>query len=186
MCLGGIHQHLMNDTVRSAITKMHEEIRTAVNPPAANMIKMEHNKLLQNEAQIWAERCKMTHDREDLRFLADRFNVGQNIAVTGPVLNWTEVFERWESEKTMFTYNGSNSVSTVGNYTQMIWAETFLFGCGVSKCGTNYFYVCNYAPGMNVTELSTPYISSGSWCDSCKTHCDNVTSKQCGKLKFIF
>lgn len=187
MCLGGIHQHLMNDTVRHELSNLHETLRTNVNPPAADMIRMEHSKLLEKEAQIWAEQCKLAHDKDELRFLADRYTVGQNIAVGSSVLNWTRVLEDWGNEKTKFKYGGPNNVLAVRNYAQIIWAKSYLFGCGVSKCGSKYFYVCNYAPSMNVSEISTPYTTSASstWCDSCPGRCDNVTARLCdcrGKL----
>ncbi|KAL4224526.1 Cysteine-rich secretory protein 3 [Mactra antiquata] len=188
MCSGTIRQRNIHDKDRDEIEQLHNTIRSSVSPPAANMMKLEFSQLLEKEAQLWAELCTMSHDQNDLRFLPNRFSVGQNIAIGGPTLNWTDVILNiWGQEKTQFTYGGPNNVSMVKNYTQMVWANTFLFGCGVSKCGVNYFYVCNYASSMDETNIDKPYINSttGRSCDSCMAHCDNVTSTLCdclGKL----
>ncbi|XP_053384734.1 cysteine-rich secretory protein 3-like [Mercenaria mercenaria] len=180
MCSGGISQHLMNDTARKLIEDLHNDLRSSVYPPAANMMLMQYNKVLEKEAQIWAEQCQSSHDKPELRFLAGRFSVGQNIAYSS-VYNWTNAFEQWKGENGSFKYGGPNNISAVRNLVQMMNAETSLLGCGVSKCGSNYSYVCNYAPLMNDSNVDTPYLKSASdnWCDSCSSSCDNVTSHLC-------
>lgn len=178
MCLGGIKQTLVTKTDRTLLQDLHNDLRANVFPPAANMMIMQYSQPLEKEAQIWAEQCKMSHDQPDLRFLPGRYAVGQNIARSS-VYNWTSVFQQWKGENGSFTYGGPNNATDVKNLVQMITAETSLLGCGASKCGSEYFFVCNYGPVTYDSDANKPYIESNKWCESCPKTCDNVTSHLC-------
>ncbi|KAK6030245.1 hypothetical protein OSTOST_03629 [Ostertagia ostertagi] len=54
-------------------------------------------------------------------------------------------------------------------FTQMAWATTKQFGCGVKLCGSNYVVVCRYSPRGNIP-LSNIY-NVGTKCTACPNSC---------------
>ncbi|KAK0086762.1 hypothetical protein PV326_005448, partial [Microctonus aethiopoides] len=109
-------------------------------------------------AQQWANSCAESHDTSrDIR----RFAVGQNIASAwttkppGPYEaspNWRRQIAGWFSE---VQYYRSGYSRTTGHYTQLVWGDTYLLGCGYSfyydpARGYIKNYVCNYGPSGNL------------------------------------
>ncbi|XP_034939193.1 scoloptoxin SSD976-like [Chelonus insularis] len=127
-------------------------------PHAANMREMIWDDELATTAQRWAETCAEFHDSS--RHVR-RFIVGQNIARTwtsrplGPydsAPNWRRQISGWFSE-VQFYHGGYHP--TTGHYTQVVWANTFLIGCGYTYFydparGYTKNYVCNYGPSGNI------------------------------------
>ncbi|BES97986.1 SCP [Nesidiocoris tenuis] len=154
------------------IVDLHNRLRQAVaigkvpgQSPATNMLEMAWDEELAQQAQNWANRCSFQHDSNSARRVS-RFSVGQNLATTwtwphptaiGHQPDFDTQIKLWFNE--VYQYTGSFSHST-GHYTQMIWSDTYLIGCGYSYYlqGTRYtkLYVCNYGPGGNVRG-SKPY-----------------------------
>ncbi|KAK3608483.1 hypothetical protein CHS0354_010330 [Potamilus streckersoni] len=160
--------HLLNQTVQNLIVDRHNRYRQEVSPPASNM-----RKLLADIAQRWADNCKLKHDEPSQRIIPGKFQVGQNIATSGTSISWSDVIDLWKNESFKFTYGNHVQLLQVGHYTQLIWATTGLLGCGQSKCGGTYFFVCNYGPGGNNGDISTPYIKGQSSCNGqqqCQSH----------------
>ena len=61
---------------------------------------------------------------------------------------------------------------SVGHYTQLVWADTYLVGCAAvrwyrdsSKTQTDIFYVCNYGPTGNYENV--PLYQIGEACSAC-------------------
>ncbi len=56
-----------------------------------------------------------------------------------------------------------------GHYTQLVWAESSLLGCGQITYDqdrfVNQFVVCNYGPAGNV--IGSPIYTEGSACSLC-------------------
>lgn len=122
-------------------------------PGAANMMEMMWDDELAAMAQRWADRCSESHDSQrNVR----RFTVGQNIGYSrttkspGPYddePNWRRRINSW--------FNEVHSNQRIGHYTQLVWGDTFLLGCGYSfyndpARGYTKNYVCNYGPTGNV------------------------------------
>ncbi|KAH3882416.1 hypothetical protein DPMN_006354, partial [Dreissena polymorpha] len=146
MCLPYSGHTPLNESQRENITSIHNRLRGNVSPTSADMLKMAYSKDLETEAQIWAEQCIQGHDSNDHRFQPGMFVVGQNLAVNGAEMSWSEVIQLWYDEVKDFTYDGQNEFGRVGHYTQVVWAQTALVGCGAARCGSKYHYVCNYGP----------------------------------------
>jgi hypothetical protein len=68
--------------------------------------------------------------------------------------------------------------SATGHYTQVVWADTYLVGCGFTAFNNSdgwyrKFYACNYGPGGNY--LNGIMYKTGTACSQCPagTICDN-------------
>ncbi|XP_063585060.1 venom allergen 5-like [Penaeus indicus] len=133
-------------------------------PPALNMRAMEWDDELAAVAQRWADQCMPGHDRSRN---VPRFTVGQNVAAAwtfdrdlGDTPDFATQVEAWFNEVNQYGFPKGNVDpfrfnKATGHYTQMVWAETHLVGCGYAyykdpSRGYTKIYVCNYAPGGNV------------------------------------
>ncbi|KAK0159064.1 hypothetical protein PV328_009991 [Microctonus aethiopoides] len=123
------------------------------------MMEMVWDDELAATAQQWANSCAESHDTSrDIR----RFAVGQNIASAwttkppGPYEaspNWRRQIAGWFSE---VQYYRSGYSRTTGHYTQLVWGDTYLLGCGYSfyydpARGYIKNYVCNYVEICSAT-----------------------------------
>jgi len=153
---------------KQIIVDLHNRLRQSValgqvngQPPAANMLQMSWDEELARQAQNWADRCTFQHDSNSGRRVS-RFPVGQNLATTwtsprpdtlGANPDFGTQINNWFNEVYRFGYQGSFTHSS-GHYSQVIWGDTYLVGCGYSYYlqGNKYtkLYVCNYGPGGNV------------------------------------
>ncbi len=103
---------------------------------------------LASEAQKWANKlakrsCKMKHSKSEH---------GENLFWTTAAATPEAVVDDWASEKKY--YRGgkikSSKVSKYGHYTQMVWYNTKLVGCGMAICKKGHqIWVCNYYPAGN-------------------------------------
>ncbi|KAF4518897.1 hypothetical protein B566_EDAN015289 [Ephemera danica] len=101
--------------------------------------------------------------------LIPRFPVGQNVATTwtfenpspaGPSPEFRRQVEAWFGEVMQWRLTRSDVEhfhfsERTGHYTQLVWSDTYLVGCGYSyfkdpQRGYTKLYVCNYGPGGNV------------------------------------
>ncbi|KAJ8322395.1 hypothetical protein KUTeg_000055 [Tegillarca granosa] len=94
-------------------------------------------------------------------------------------VTWDQPINAWHSEVSDFTFGGSNNLGQVGHYTQVVWAKSTKIGCGYAKCGSVYYYVCNYSPPGNL-DINNPY-TNGSSCSQCSSNCNNNLC-DCGGL----
>ena len=114
-------------------------------------------------AQRWADQCQFGHDTNQKKL--DGTSVGQNVAWSSssnePSLQDSVVAEvqGWYDEvhnpgfgsypESPFSFD-----SGTGHYTQLVWADTELVGCGmIYKRGSGGYEVttvCNYATAGNV------------------------------------
>ncbi len=136
-------------------------------PPASNMNQLTWSAELAKIAQRWADQCPTYHDR-NRRSPQFRHQPGQNIAyswssVNKPqwefeqkIQNWYDEFENFPVENVRrFSSQGANG--TIGHFTQLIWAETYLVGCGAIYHNDEAFpkhpykkiLICNYYPPGN-------------------------------------
>lgn len=154
---------------KKVILERHNTMRQSValgqiggQPPASNMMEMKWDDELANRAQWWASSCHS--ERHDKGRHNSRFPVGQNIATTWttkPPSSYADIdsdfpdaIYKWFNEYKFFNFGGIGRGKT-GHYTQMLWAETNLIGCGFAfyydpSKGYTKNYVCNYGPGGNV------------------------------------
>ncbi|XP_076756623.1 venom allergen 5 [Xylocopa sonorina] len=166
---------------KQTILDEHNRLRQLVSlgqirgqPSAANMREITWDDELATKAQNWANRCGETHDSRSERDVR-RFAVGQNCALWwisrqepyNDQPNWRRIINDWFSEVQHYT---GRITKTTGHYTQLVWADTYLVGCGYSfyydpARGYVRNYVCNYGPGGNVVGFQL-YQSGQPACDS--------------------
>ncbi|XP_058811260.1 scoloptoxin SSD558 [Topomyia yanbarensis] len=161
------------------ILEEHNKLRQAVaqglipgQPGAENMLEMQWDDELAAKAQEWSEQCMFKHDPKKR---LGRFTMGQNLALissSGSLdddrdSDFSGRIRRWFDEVKKYSFGARFSLAT-GHYMQLVWAETFLVGCGFSYyySGNKYnkLYVCNYGPAGNV-QGQQPYIIGHPACD---------------------
>jgi uncharacterized protein YkwD len=103
-------------------------------------------------AQKWADSlagrgCLFGHNPEG------RF--GENLSFFAPVDSQTpsDIARSWYREVELYDFDASGFSMKTGHFTQLIWRETQLMGCGVSHCNGGAIWVCNYDPPGNVEGL---------------------------------
>lgn len=100
--------------------------------------------------------------------------------VTTVPKSWAKAVNDWNSEIAIYAKINPNvesfqetTTGVIGHFTQVVWAETYLIGCGYAvylEGGmTKNLYVCQYAPAGNM--LGTPvYLKATSATDkACPT-----------------
>ncbi|GJQ77729.1 hypothetical protein Trydic_g12843 [Trypoxylus dichotomus] len=168
---------------KQQILDMHNSLRQAValgqvnrQPPAANMQEMQWDEELARRAQKWSMSC-YSEDHDPNRNSA-RFVVGQNIATfwttkkPTTAIETTPEFEKalngWFDEVSNFNYGRITGYGGTGHYTQLVWADTYLVGCGFAfyydpSKGYTKNYICNYGPSGNVL-TKYPYVKGYPLC----------------------
>ncbi|XP_055586464.1 protein lon-1-like [Uranotaenia lowii] len=161
------------------ILEEHNKLRQAVakglipgQPGAENMLEMQWDDELASRAQAWADQCLFKHDPK--KKLA-RFTMGQNLATIWSTATLDDDHDsdfpgrirKWFDEVKKYSFGAKFSLAT-GHYMQLIWADTYLVGCGYSYyySGQKYnkLYVCNYGPAGNV-QGQQPYITGRPACE---------------------
>ena len=151
----------------AGFTALHNALRVSVSPPAnPSEVPLKWSSSLANSSQSWANNCIFDHGG----FGVDILDEGQNIFASFGLHSSTvtEVMSIWGNyEKDYYDYQTNSCLDSIdcSHYTQIIWAATTLFGCGVSTCtqnnpfGDNFqgypwlFWVCNYNPAGNTLLL---------------------------------
>ena len=139
------------------ITAAHNAVRAAV-----GVGPLFWDERLAATAQAWANQCV---DLQPLYGLIDHNNgrsvgypwyVGENIAGTsGITLTGQLAVNIWAGELADYDY-ASNTCApgkVCGHYTQIVWANSVLIGCGMSTCPALAYpnsIVCNYGPAGNI------------------------------------
>ncbi|XP_012251304.2 venom allergen 3-like [Athalia rosae] len=170
-----INAPLTSSEIQSLVDK-HNELRTNVaegretrgnpgpQPAATDMKTLSWDNELATVAQRWADQCA-ANPHDDCRDI-DRFPVGQNVAtlwnseeITEPVVN---LINGWYDEVAMFNNQEISRfrfAHETGHYTQLVWANTSLIGCGrvrfwdTGRQMNTLRLICNYGPAGNVIGL---------------------------------
>ncbi|XP_065212226.1 venom allergen 5-like [Planococcus citri] len=165
---------------KQLILEMHNQLRQSValgqvqgQPGASSMMLISWDQELANKAQQLADSCNYGHDSLSARSV-QRFYVGQNIATTwstwerDSVADFATQIKAWFNEVYAYRFNSGFSHET-GHYSQMVWGDTYLIGCGFTYFYDGYryqkIYVCNYGPGGNVAGKA-PYYPGQPACDT--------------------
>ncbi|KAE8576425.1 hypothetical protein XENTR_v10004176 [Xenopus tropicalis] len=145
----------------SALLDYHNQVRSKVFPPAANMEYMVWDERLAKSAESWANQCKWDHGPNQLM----RY-IGQNLSVhSGRYRSIVDLVKGWYDERQHYSFphprecNPSCPNKCTGavctHYTQMVWASSNRIGCAVNICtninvwGSTWrqasYLVCNYS-----------------------------------------
>jgi hypothetical protein len=186
MLLAGSHYELVSSahaacdaTCQAEFVTQHNRVRTRVNngqmpapagfqpvatPPLGGLT---WDATIAAGAQAWSDACNFVH--------SGAAGLGENLdASAGTTPSPTASVANWESESTAYTYaaigDPVNNFSAVGHYTQLVWANTTLVGCGVTHCTVNSpfgagfpvwdYTVCRYSPPGNFSG-QFPYATGG-------------------------
>ncbi|KRY38661.1 Protein lon-1 [Trichinella spiralis] len=114
-----------------------------------NMRMLKWNSYLAFQAQRHANRCTFQHSK-------DRTHTGENIWAA-PFSDISDSVKLWFSEIFNRRCGCTNYFKACcGHYTQVVWAESELLGCGLSYCnrihnapGHKFILVCHYWPSGN-------------------------------------
>ncbi|XP_060087503.1 peptidase inhibitor 16 [Heteronotia binoei] len=153
---------------KKLIVDLHNQYRSKVSPPAADMLKMSWDPELETFAKDYATKCIWEHNKE-------RGWRGENLfAMTGDLTVKTAV-EDWYNEYQHYNMTTLTCAEgeMCGHYTQVVWASSKRVGCGTEFCKTlevlnetdMHLLVCNYEPPGNVKGRK-PY-EEGSPCSMC-------------------
>nr|CAD7394525.1 unnamed protein product [Timema cristinae] len=162
-------------------------------PSATNMRVMKWDDEIASIAQRWAEQCRFGHDQ--CRNTLGKMVVGQNVHMLfGPGAS-ADNFQFETSVDAFYNevQNYSNAdinpyrpsdqgANQTGHYTQLVWANSYLLGCGYIKYRvgtTTYNYVvCNYGPSGNYK--GQPLYQTGIVASACAgSSRDNVYAGLC-------
>lgn len=196
-----VTQYILTQAERVEFIRAHNRFRNDFStiypdhpqPPAANMIRMYWNVLLEASALDYSSECNdLKHGQTNLRDGSAFRNLtakwgssfGQNLFKGSAKPNLTSMIFAFANETKYFQFdaNGGGTCQTgkvCGHYTQVVWAATVYVGCGVTKCSGYWLGTCNYV-GPGNYRGSPPY-KTGNPCSQCSSGKLDLT--QCdGKL----
>jgi pathogenesis-related protein 1 len=140
------------------ITSAHNVVRAAV-----GVGPFFWDEQLAATAQAWADTCTDSDnngflDHNPNRSVGYPWYVGENIAASSGAITAQIAVDLWASEQQYYDYltNTCAPGQTCGHYTQIVWANSILLGCGMSSCPQLTLpnsIVCNYGPGGNIIGL---------------------------------
>nr|CAD7395310.1 unnamed protein product [Timema poppensis] len=125
-----------------------------------------------------------------------RFNVGQNICMSGSTIHHSfdpsSQVRAFYDEVTYFNRTDVNCFNipepnseVVGHYTQVVWADTTLVGCGLiyypDGVWNIYYMACNYGPAGNI--IGDSLYKEGTPCSECAGGCDITYTGLCAHPK---
>ncbi|XP_070310321.1 GLIPR1-like protein 1 [Odocoileus virginianus] len=175
---------ITNETFIAECLRFHNEARTNVSPPAANMKYMSWDEALAKTAEAWAKKCKFKHNSCSTQVFKchPTFQfAGENLWL-GPLTSSVTKFavDMWYDEGKFYHFSTKSCSKICGHYTQVVWASSFKVGCGLAICPNlgspdTALFVCNYALVGNYPKVS-PYIS-GTPCSMCEG--DTCENKLC-------
>ena len=134
-------------------------------PFAKNIRQVYWSSEIAAKAQEWANNCKFEHSNSTFRKTKNYPSLGENLAIAYGVSsvpkNWARAVSDWNSEITDYVKMTPNvesfqdsTVAVIAHFTQVVWAETYLIGCGYSvyieNGMTKNLYVCQYNPAGNM------------------------------------
>ena len=174
----------LSDEDKLLFVKEHNDYRRKAKPIGSNIQEMIWDEELARFAVAQSNKCVFQHSKSDDRNTATKFNyIGENIYAASYFNNISNrqaiesSGESWYKEIDDYDFNSNDCSKVCGHYTQMVWAESYAVGCGITKCkdfrfsssGTAYekaiLVFCNYGPGGNFVGQK-PY-KEGAACSGC-------------------
>ncbi|RVE53199.1 hypothetical protein evm_002032, partial [Chilo suppressalis] len=170
-CVGYIDAQLSSEEKVRLMARLNRRRSEAASgrlqhlPTAGNMLKLRWVEELAREAQRWADQCRPPKTPEERDTCRDLFSVsvGQCVAsVVGeaPGLRVESLVDMWYMQSLHFKENITayvvpvSNVNFYGDFAQMIWAWSYMVGCGRSRFMAEVNgrlrsverLVCNFAP----------------------------------------
>ncbi|KAK5974889.1 SCP domain-containing protein [Trichostrongylus colubriformis] len=140
-------------------------------PAGSNIFNMSYSMELEQAAQEYANTCPSTGSTS-LNDMGENFaSISSNTKTFHDCLYeaiksfWSQIKTQSITSKVMFTEKLAKRPNAPLKFTQMAWAETYLVGCGVQRCGPNTVVVCRYSPRGNIVNQSI--YKRGRMCTAC-------------------
>ncbi|XP_054525469.1 C-type lectin domain family 18 member A isoform X1 [Pan troglodytes] len=157
------------------LLSLHNRLRSWVQPPAADMRRLDWSDSLAQLAQARAALCGTPTPS-----LASgpwrTLQVGWNMQLLPAGLaSFVEVVSLWFAEGQRYSHAAGECArnATCTHYTQLVWATSSQLGCGRHLCSAGQAaieaFVCAYSPGGNWEvngKTIVPY-KNGAWCSLC-------------------
>ncbi len=107
----------------------------------------EWSEQLQRSAQEWAGELIKSGEFSPRR----NQPYGQNLfEISGGLATPYEVVSAWAAESRNYDYRTNTCSGRCGHYTQVVWRDSRLVGCGVARSRQREVWVCDYEPHGNV------------------------------------
>ncbi|ERE78281.1 C-type lectin domain family 18 member A-like protein [Cricetulus griseus] len=158
------------------ILSLHNRLRSQVQPPAANMQRMDWSESLAQIAQARAALCNTSVTPNLASAPRHTPQVGWNVQLLPKgSASFVEVVNLWFAEGLQYRHGDAECApnATCTHYTQLVWATSSQLGCGKHLCSVDQAameaFVCAYSPGGNWDlngKTIAPY-KKGSWCSLC-------------------
>ncbi|XP_072342237.1 C-type lectin domain family 18 member A-like [Scyliorhinus torazame] len=154
---GTLHWGLKELTPKEgfAILAHHNRLRSKVQPPAANMQKMEWSEKLARLAQLRARGCHRKHQSQWAQ-RDEEEEIGWNYhSSPHGTMSVSEIMDLWFREAQNYRYHTGQCKynASCHHYTQLVWATSSEIGCGKRTCFQNGEWIdvviCAYSPGGN-------------------------------------
>nr|CAD7256847.1 unnamed protein product [Timema shepardi] len=185
-----------NQTEKDAIVNEHNRLRNIValgkesrgspgpQPSAANMNKISWDDELAGIAQRWVDQCQIDHDScRRCGWAAHNVSTMPRPSPSGTATDMPEKLPTFQ-EKLQNIIPEPNS-EVVGHYTQVVWADTTLVGCGLiyypDGVWNIYYMACNYGPAGNI--IGDSLYKEGTPCSECAGGCDITYTGLCAHDK---
>ena len=171
LCWHGGAWALDPDSALQSHNQVREKVNTGAYPgqpvPNPPLPLLSWDQTLADQARAYADQCVWGHSD-------DRINVGENLAYsTGLSFSIEQAVGLWADEYQGYDFaTGTCSIDQCGHYTQLVWQNTLLVGCGdavctplrsptgVSLAAEARYHVCRYATAGNING-ERPYVITG-------------------------
>ena len=155
----------------------HNKYRRMVQPTATNMQEMIWDPELAKFAEEHSRKCQFLHSSgkstSKFSFLGENLYITSQLGISNEKVGVPGI-KAWYDEYVDYDYNSNscNQGKVCGHYTQVVWANSYAVGCGITQCDNmGSILVCNYGPPGNYIGQK-PY-KSGTTCSQCGTTCVN-------------
>jgi len=148
-----VHNKLRND-----VALQQTQYKTQL-PKASNMRQVYWDEEIAKKAQDHANKKVFDHSSSSYRKTSVFSYLGENLyssssSGSSPVVEWERAIKRWYDEIASYPKSSSSvpkySGSGTGHFSQVIWANSYAIGCGISAMSkSSLLYVCEYGPGGN-------------------------------------
>jgi len=167
---------ILSEEEKQDLLDQHNDLRsetarglTEDQPMAKNMIKLEWDEELAEQAKAHADLCVWEHSTGSW---------GENLAASAAQSQsqlsfntLTSGVTNWYTEHLDYTFDSNSCSGVCGHYTQVVWATSTKIGCAYQICGPGFiwddtfpyqtFLTCQYTPPGNYVGV-LPYVAATS------------------------
>jgi uncharacterized protein YkwD len=126
----------------ASLLRAHRGVRARVGVPP-----LKWSAELATKAQRWARTLIESGEFRP----EDGLGYGQNLYEGTPgISSPAQVVMWWASEARNYRHRSNSCSARCGHYTQLVWRDTRMVGCGSARKSDREVWVCNYSPPGNI------------------------------------